>query len=58
MALELSCGDKPLEVRRTLAASFHELLACKRDMGSFKRLNRLFANFLLDPLLKESCVQT
>ena len=58
MALELCHEEKPLEVRCTLAASFHELLACKKDMASFKRFDLLLNNFLQDPLLKESGVQT
>lgn len=32
MALELSQEDKPFEIRRTLAASYHELLRHKKDM--------------------------
>jgi len=41
IALELCSEDKPLEVRRTLAACYHELLANKKDFASFKRLDKL-----------------
>ena len=49
LALELSQEEKPMEVRSTLAASFHELLGLKKGMQSFKRLDNLLNNFLLDP---------
>ena len=58
MALELCHEDKPMEVRRTLAASYHEMLAYKKDLTSLRRLEKLLANFLQDPYLKESGVQT
>ena len=48
----------PLEVRRTLAASYHDLLTYKNDMASFKRLDGLLYNFLNDSMLKESGMQT
>ena len=32
LALELSQEEKPMEVRSTLAASFHELLGLKKGM--------------------------
>ena len=56
MALELSRKDKPMEVRKTLAASYHELLANKKDISSFKRLDKLLSNLLKDSLIKESGV--
>lgn len=57
MALELSKDDKPMEVRKTLAACYHELLANKKDFASFKRLDKLLENFVQDPMLKESGIQ-
>ena len=56
MVLELSLEDKPIEVKKSLAASFHELLANKKDISSFKRLDKLLSNLLNDSLLKESGV--
>ena len=47
-----------MEVRRTLAACYHELLANKKDYASFKRLDKVLDSFLQDSMLKESGVQT
>ena len=58
MAIELCQDDKPLEVRKTLAACYHDLLANKKDYPSFKRLDKLLDCFLQDSMLKESGVQT
>ena len=59
MVLELvSQDDRPLELRRGLAACFHELLKYKSNLASLKKLNRLLANFVQDTMLKESGVQT
>ena len=58
MVIELSHEDKPVEVKRTLAACFHELLKYKHDVESFKRLNKVFENLIRDPLMKESGVQS
>ena len=46
--------DKPNEVRKALAAGYHELLKYKVDMESFKRLNSLFIYMLQDEMLKET----
>ena len=46
MALELSLEDKPFEVRKCLAACYHELLAHKKGLPSFRRLDKLLDNFL------------
>ena len=58
MAIELSKQDKPLDVRRTLAASFHELLLIKKDFSSLKRLDKLLDTLINDSYLKESGIQT
>lgn len=58
MALELCEEDKPFEVKRTIAAGYHELLANKKNLKSFKRLSKLLDVFLQDSMLKESGVQT
>ena len=58
LALGISEEDKPFEVKRTLAAGFHELLLNKRNIHSLKRLDRLLRSFLYDPTMKESGVQT
>ena len=58
IALGLSHPERPAKVKRALAASFHELLAHKKNTKSFKRLNLLFENFLREPLIKECEVQT
>ena len=58
MVLELCQEDKPFEVRKTLAACYHELLANKKDYASFKRLDQVLNIFLQDPMLKESGVQS
>jgi len=39
MSIQLILKGRGLGVRRTIAASFHELLANKKDYTSFKRLN-------------------
>ena len=56
LVLELCQEDKPMEVRRTLAACYHELLANKKDYASFKRLDKVLDSFLQDSMLKESGV--
>ena len=53
IALGLSHQERPAKVKRALAASFHELLAHKKNTKSFKRLNLLFENFLQEPHIKE-----
>lgn len=58
MALELCGEEKPLEVKRSLAAGYHELLGNKKNYQSFKRLDKLLEAFLMDSMLKESGVQT
>ena len=58
MAIELSKQEKPLDVRRTLAASFHELLLIKKDISSLKRLDKLLDTLINDSYLKESGIQT
>ena len=50
--------ERPLEVRRILAASLHELLRYKHDLVSLRRLNSLLGSLVKDPMLKESGVQT
>lgn len=57
IALELCGEDKPFEIRRSLAAGLHQLLANKKNFQSFKRLDKLFEAFLFDSMLKESGVQ-